>query len=401
MIGDAADRSAQDQVIRVARTLWPPPAHATIQRTSSATAREWLVVPSLRHPRWLLPAGRPVAAQALQRHDLGQRSRWASGLLAALYRRALQLRLPLARVRVDAHADVLTIEDELAQRLGVPVEICVRLGRTRTHRALVLRPIDDAGRIRGYVKMATSQAGEQALRVEAANLEHVRSIGIHSIAAPEVIYLGTWNGRSTLIMSALLPSRMADRRTHMPEQAMYELARADGTTSMRLREAPVVSRQGDDIRGLKPGDSRHLLMEARTQLLERFGDVRITTGCWHGDWVPWNMAWAGDRVQLWDWEHFDRGVPLGWDALHYQAQHRRTFTGTGEQVEREWLDASYPRLRERIGLDADAAEAVIVTYLLQINIRYLLDRLEEDHEPHPRKGWGLPLLSQLSRGTCA
>jgi hypothetical protein len=43
----------------------------------------------------------------------------------------------------------------------------------------------------------------------------------------------------------------------------------------------------------------------------------VRFGSWHGDWGPWNMAWAGERVRLWDWERFTRGVPYGFDALHY------------------------------------------------------------------------------------
>ncbi|MDQ4037768.1 MAG: hypothetical protein M3313_05335, partial [Actinomycetota bacterium] len=38
---------------------------------------------------------------------------------------------------------------------------------------------------------------------------------------------------------------------------------------------------------------------------------------WHGDWSPWNMAWRGRRVQLWDWERFESGVPVGMDRTHY------------------------------------------------------------------------------------
>ena len=47
------------------------------------------------------------------------------------------------------------------------------------------------------------------------------------------------------------------------------------------------------------------------------GGRDLSWGAWHGDWTPWNMALAGDRVLLWDWERFETGVPAGLDPLHY------------------------------------------------------------------------------------
>ncbi len=397
---DATGQHRRSQVIHVARTLWPAPVVVSIRRRRGRHAREWLIVPSLRHPSWLLPARLPGASQALLRHDLGQRKRWLSPLLATLYRHAPLARLPLARVRVDVPESVTTIEDELYRILGVPVEVCVRLGRTRVNRALVLQPIDDTGQTVGFVKMAMSDEGERALRAESVNLELVRSLSIHPVIAPEVISLQTWNNHLTLLMTPLLPVA-ADEQTHMPEREMLNFAMSSGRTTLPLGRSPAVARLRRDIESLPTGNAQEQLGAAISRLLERYGDRLLPFGCWHGDWVPWNMAWAGARVQLWDWEHFEEGVPVGWDILHYQAQHLRNSQGTQERDEQQWLEASRALLRRTLELDADDSEAVILSYLLQINVRYLEDRGEVNSALNPRPGWGLPMLTRLTREVCA
>jgi hypothetical protein len=50
------------------------------------------------------------------------------------------------------------------------------------------------------------------------------------------------------------------------------------------------------------------------------GDLPLDFGAWHGDWTPWNMAWHRGVLRLWDWERFARGVPDGFDLLHYRLQ---------------------------------------------------------------------------------
>jgi hypothetical protein len=58
---------------------------------------------------------------------------------------------------------------------------------------------------------------------------------------------------------------------------------------------------------------------------ERIGDRTsdadtLRFGAWHGDLTPWNMATLRDTICVWDWERFSRGVPLGFDAVHYAFQ---------------------------------------------------------------------------------
>jgi hypothetical protein len=397
---DVSSSSARRQLLDVAARLWPEPAVASLRRHSSQTAQEWLVVPSLRQPRWLLPADNKAAAQALERHDLGQRRQLLPALLASLYRRAPLARLPLARVSVESHAGPHTIEAELSHLLGTAVDVCVRLGRSRQDRALVLRAIDQSGRTLGFVKMATTAEGERALRSEAANLERIASNDISPVIAPALIALDTWNGHLMLVMSALLPPEPGKQRTDVPEAAMLRFAASSGTARLPLQDSPFVARLRDGITSLPDDDrARSVLEAAFARLLERYGERQLTIGCWHGDWVPWNVAWAQEGVQLWDWEHYREGVPVGWDWLHFHAQQLRNRQATSEHSEDQWLAASRAYLRDAVAADADDAAALILSYLLEVNVRYRLDRRGARAAPM-RQGWGPALLDRLIHEAC-
>lgn len=342
-----------------------------------------------------------MAAVALERHDVGQRREWLPSLMARVYRRVPVEKLPLARIGVDVPQGTTSIEDVLSRLLGTPLQLCVRLGRNRENRAVVLRAIDRDGVTWGYVKMAGSELGESALEAEAANLQRIRSVDISPVTAPEVLSVELWNSRRMLVMSPLLPpdrdGAVGIRRTDMPTKEMLTFAATRGTTVVPLREAPFVSRLERDIAALpSEDDGPRRLGAALSVLLSRHGQRDVTLGCWHGDWVPWNMSWAGERIQLWDWEHYSEGVPVGWDLLHFGAQQLRNTRGTGVDIEDEWLDSSRSILLRTVTTDADLVDAVILSYLLEVNLRYLQDRSGQG-ETAVRPGWGPPLLGRLTR----
>jgi hypothetical protein len=65
-------------------------------------------------------------------------------------------------------------------------------------------------------------------------------------------------------------------------------------------------------------------------------------------------------------------------------------------IEDEWLDSSRSVLLETVTPDGDVADAVILAYLLEVNVRYLQDRSGHS-DTAVRLGWGLPLLDRLTR----
>jgi hypothetical protein len=100
-----------------------------------------------------------------------------------------------------------------------------------------------------------------------------------------------------------------------------------------------------------------------------YGDLALDFGAWHGDWTPWNMAWHRGVLRLWDWERFARGVPNGFDLLHYRLQEAmRTASGPPYAT---WPDTAAATL-EPLGPTGAAAQATVRLYLLELCRRYLL-----------------------------
>ena len=114
----------------------------------------------------------------------------------------------------------------------------------------------------------------------------------------------------------------------------------------------------------------------------------VRHGSWHGDWTPWNMSRTGTRVLLWDWEHFAHGVPLGFDALHYRAQELRNGGRTDHAAERLWLSEAPGLLAQDAELRSNVVHVVVTAYLLEVNLRYVLDRQGTALERTPRTGGG-------------
>src|SRR6266511_2233131 len=102
---------------------------------------------------------------------------------------------------------------------------------------------------------------------------------------------------------------------------------------------------------------------------ERCGDMRFEFGRWHGDWVPWNLAWDGERLFAWDWEHSGGDAPLGFDLLHWQfqvafVQQRRNAAEAASRC----AALATPYL-ERLGIEPAAAGALPWMYLLELYLR--------------------------------
>jgi hypothetical protein len=121
---------------------------------------------------------------------------------------------------------------------------------------------------------------------------------------------------------------------------------------------------------LDDADQRKRFADAAGRIGEAYGADDVEFGAWHGDWTPWNMAWHGGRLQLWDWERFDPDVPAGLDLLHYRSQ-----TGGGYD---SWPD---PAILAPLGQRGRTAAVTTELYVLELTRRYLYAAQGELGEP--------------------
>jgi hypothetical protein len=174
---------------------------------------------------------------------------------------------------------------------------------------------------------------------------------------------------------------------------MRVVATACGISSGTLGGSGYRRRLDTRIADVADHPDGHQLARAATRLARSAGNVRLTFGAWHGDWAPWNMRPLADQVLVWDWERFTIGVPLGYDALHFDLQHRISSQPDGADAVRQTLAAA-PDLLAPFGVTADTAvRATALLYLIDLAVRYLTDRQAEAGARLGVLGsWLLPVL---------
>jgi hypothetical protein len=388
--GDAALRT--QYLAEVLELLYPPPC-ATDGRAGPPIA-EYLVVPDARRPRLLVPSGsRRVATAAVRRYAEPQ-SRAAKlkrDAVAALRTGASRVLLR-DRIRVTGPAEE-SIDGYLRAELGRELAVSIHIGPARANRKPVLQLIAPDGETFGFGKLGIGPLTQRLVRAETTTLTTLADCRLTKLTVPQVLHAGQWRDRPVLVQSALpvwLPrAPLTPRRL---AAAMRDVAGCRGYASGPL----VGSAYWAELRGrLAAVDGRPegVALAAAAELLARhIGETSLRYGAWHGDWSPWNMANLADELLVWDWERFAQGVPVGFDALHYELQRRiqtsDDATGAVEVTMRRAGELLAP-----FGVIGAGTELTALLYLIDLAVRYLTDRQAEAGARLGVLGtWLLPVL---------
>jgi hypothetical protein len=336
--------------------LWPDAEIGTGH--DPRAVREFVFLPSTDRPRLLLPAGLPAAAAtALRRysHDLSTRRRVTRMLTATAVRAGFADRALRDRLHVTGAGE--SVEDRLGELLGRPVVVSVGLGSARANRKPILHVLTPHGEPVAFVKVGDTAMARELIAGEAAALVRLSGRSFHRLRVPRVLHHGEWRGMGLLVLTPL-PTRALSLRPRRgaPVAAMRELT---GATRRVPLAASAFWPRFTDVPFDDP-DQRKRFADAAGRIGETYGGDEVGFGAWHGDWTPWNMAWHGGRVQLWDWERFDPDVPAGLDLLHYRAQ-----AGGGYDT---WPD---PAILGPLGQEGRTAAITTELYVLELTRRYL------------------------------
>ena len=387
--------------------LWPPPASVHIGRARRVRGRDhddpaddraYVLVPSVREPKLLVPAASRRAAAAAVRRATEHRTALArarTAVLSALFRTGTGGRVFRARLSVHT-PDGGTIEDHLGAVLGRPVVLALHLGPPRANRKPVFQVLGTAGEPLGFAKLGVDPLTRRLVASEAGALVTLASGTLRGVEVPAVLHHGRWNGAEVLVQSTLpvWRPRAADDGTRRIA-AMVEVAGVAGVRDEPV-DGPYLAGLTERVDGLgartgAAGLAAALVAAARTA-------VTLRVGCWHGDWNAGNLATLADRLLIWDWERFAAGVPLGYDALHHDLQTAITVRrvpaaeAAGSTVDRAGA------LLAPFGVPASGAPVVAALYLVELGSRYLADGQAEAGAPlGALDGWLLPVLGRLSR----
>jgi hypothetical protein len=369
-------------LVMAARVLGRTDALSTTPASRPAP-EHYTVIPSVRSPRLLVPRrDRRVAAVAV-RHAIvaaSRRARLRQAVLAGLFslgvgRRSVGDLIFRDKVTVDGP---VRLSSHLAAVLHTDVRLSMRFGPDRANRKPVLQVLDASGTCIAFVKVGVNALTRELVRREVAVLTRLEDQDLGPVRAPRVRYAGQWHADMELMVVDALPVWLPEPVAGAVETARIAAMRAVAGLGGVRSDAEALDGYLSDlagrVRALDPSPSVGPLLAALDRV--RHSGLTIPIGAWHGDWTDGNMAVRGDDVLLWDWERFAGGVPVGFDALHFE------FNRAVGRLNMSPAAAA-TSARERAGallgpLDVPprSAGAVWTLYAVEVATRFLTDRLD-------------------------
>lgn len=359
-----------------------PPEPAAAPPGPERELASYIVLPSARRPRLLLPGGDGALAARLlaARYDRGggPLRRAGRGLAGAALRTGVVPGLLGDRLRVrgePAAAAGRFLGAHLAGVFGRPVLLTGSVRSRDPHSSQVLQAVAgtgaDAGHTLGFVKLAGTPLTRELLRAETDALHRCAAADPPGIAAPRVLHAGRWHSLDLLVTSALaLDRRAVASRSEPPPATVTQQIAGTGTRRRGVLAgsgyARVAAGRAAAVAAGDPGLGGVLL-----DTLQRLAavPVELDFGGWHGDWVPWNFSPAGSAYAVWDWEYAAADVPLGFDLLHFFFgvaffRDRTGFGGAVAAARRSGLP-----LLAQLHLSPAAARVTLALYAVEMALR--------------------------------
>ncbi len=405
--GRATDRAGY--LWETLAVLWPEPARIERRGRGSQPGRtgragghaEFLILPNEARAVLLLPRRPRRAAAAALRHYKSsavgrQRLRFRGLALGAQLGLAdvLPQRITIGRSGEGPDADVVSY---LCKVLDQDVVVSLRIGPPRANRKPVLELLGPDGGLLGFAKVGITDLTRDLVRAEADALGVLEAAGLTRLEAPRLLHHGQWREHEVLVQAPLRGSGRAVTPAALTS-AMAELATAAGVTIVPVGQSGYWRGLRSRLEACGDREPAEALLRVMADMQASAEVTSLAFGSWHGDWTPWNMAFSGGRVLVWDWERFESGVPIGYDALHYQLQGAvERSNGAGALAAAEAALFTAPMRLGSLGVRPGSAVFVAALYLLEIAARYTCDgAAEAGARLGDVSSWLLPPLSRYA-----
>ena len=358
-----------------------PPGHRAVDA--------WRAAPAPGDPRYLVPVGHAAARRVLVSHlrlrefrVRVQRRAAAAAVapLAAWYRDRAVLRVSVPSDVADDVVDALFVTRHLVGLLpgAVGTALSLRGGHARAKPMVQL--VDDRGDVVAFAKVAADPATAARVRRETALLHRFGdALGTSGpLRLPRVLAAGELADFTYSVVEPL-PGRVRGGRKDDLERALPGLvALRDGVGP---RTAPLstatlwtetLATLDDVLAGGSGGvpDGARELADAAAALAARMratdAAVALPLGPFHGDWVPWNLGWAGSTQWAWDLEYGSAEGPIGLDALRWIFLVEQLARGQRVPAAVAAMRSAGPGLLRRLGADPADTDLLVRLHLLEL-----------------------------------
>lgn len=375
-----------EQLDETLAQLWPghrrSDAPAGREGGPTAGSREsYVLLPRRSRPTLMVPRRPRANAAAALRSFKASGDRRTQALLTLLGRAAWAGALDLLPSRLDlvpGPEPARSIRDHLRAILDDPgLSVALQTSPPRANRKPVLQVISSAGRTTAYVKVGVNDLTRHLVVAEGEALDRLNRARLTRLRVPSLLHRGRWRGMELLVQSALPRGDGRSPPGNALVGAMLEVASIPGAGP-----EPAFAQYRDRLRARVGELPRSPSADSLTRALSELGESGALTeplqvGHWHGDWTPWNMSFAAGAAQVWDWERFEGGVPLGFDRVHFDIQGAVVRRGRAPDLAVRDTLADAPGLLAPFGVSADEAAVTALLYLVEIGTRYLHDGQEQ------------------------
>ncbi|GAA4104574.1 hypothetical protein [Nonomuraea soli] len=320
------------QLADLAGLVWPTSGAVVVTAgpvpPGYRAAERYAVVPGRSGPTFLVPLAPRAAAGSLTRYGALRPTsvRLARTVLGAGFRIGLAQSLLRDRLTVciaeGADPAEHLVVSHLSQVLGRPLHAAIGVRAPDPNYKPTLQLFASDGSPVAYAKLGWNRATRRMGVREAQALQAMREVS--RVRVPRLLHEGEWRGLRLTVTAPLPPAVRAHRDHGTPPPVAFD---RDLRSVSALSATPYWAGVRREIAGMDDEPAFAAVLADLAGRLEN-ADPVLEFGRWHGDWVPWNIAWNGPELHVWDWEHSALGVPYGFDRLHWHFQvalvlHRR------------------------------------------------------------------------------
>jgi hypothetical protein len=204
------------------------------------------------------------------------------------------------------------LEKRFRDLLGQPVRLAFSLGRGRVRSRVIIQITTSDGEILAYAKAGFDEPCQTAIQREEQTLRSLERAGFSHAEVPQV--LGSFAWRNAWILA----------ETAAPQDKQPSHVFQDEHTQFlaRLAAGLPCNAPADRLAPDSPAHLEHLGYPYYADLIkwatDHLASLPALPGSFlHGDFTPWNLSVARNRVFAFDWEQAAHRGPAGWDAFHF------------------------------------------------------------------------------------